>query len=123
MAPRLRQAVPREPEVGVSIFRGIISRDGGTPWPATGMTSAKWLDVPCRAFYIANLIATQPGVLFAGLTEPPRPPVGGDPYPHVIEWDGRLFLEDGHHRVTRAALAGRRYITARHLLIESEAAA
>jgi hypothetical protein len=62
------------------------------------------------------LTATQPGIYFHGLTN--TSPIGGDPHPHVINWAGHLYLEDGHHRVLRAALNGEATITARVLTIE-----
>jgi hypothetical protein len=98
-------------------FSRIISRDNGTPWPATGMTSLKWLAVHTRDVYIADLVATQPGVLFHALVEDPRVPVGADPYPHVVEWRGVMYLEDGHHRAMRALLRGERAIRVRYLKV------
>lgn len=91
---------------------GVITREDGDPWGKTGMTSAKWRNVPSQTVFIADLTATQPGVLFAGLIED-REPEGGDPYPHVVKWGGRLYLEDGHHRVMRAALRGDFTVTVR----------
>lgn len=98
------------------MFKAIISRASGEPWGTTGMTSALWLAVPVETFTIADLTATQDGVYFHALTETPDP-VGGDPFPHVIDWDGGLYLEDGHHRVIRALLAGRTTIEARRLAV------
>ncbi len=31
----------------------------------------------------------------------------GDLFPHVVQWDGGLYLEDGVHRALRAALQQR----------------
>lgn len=98
------------------MFRGIISRDQGEPWGPTGMTSTKWLDVPTEVVCIADLVATQPGVLLHALVDDTEP-VGGDAHPHVIEWDGTLYLEDGHHRAMRARLDGYRTLTARVLRV------
>ena len=97
------------------MFAGIISRDNGCPWGETGMSTAKWQHIPTRRVRIADLTATQPGVLLHALTDDAPTPVGGDPVPHVIAWDGRLYLEDGHHRVVRARLNGRTTIEARVL--------
>lgn len=101
------------------MFAGIISRDHGDPWPNPHMTSTKWLAIPAREVTIAQLTATQPGLLLEALTGDPIP-TGGDPTPHVIQWDGNLYLEDGHHRAARAALAGHTSITARVLVIDTE---
>jgi Arc/MetJ family transcription regulator len=77
------------------------------------MTSAKWLMVPTRLVRIDELIATQPGIYFHGLSAERH--VGGDELPHVIEWDGELYLEDGHHRAVRARLSGMTHMEARVL--------
>lgn len=97
------------------MFAGVISRDDGEPWPATGMTSARWLTVPTRCVPIADLVATQPGIYFHGLDASEH--VGGDEFPHVIEYRRTLYLEDGHHRAVKAALAGERVVTARVLQV------
>lgn len=100
------------------MFASIISRDGGCPWGETGMTSAKWLDVPTELVTIRDLVATQPGILLHALSEDyEAPPIGGDPLPHVVAWRGRSYLEDGHHRVVRAALRGASEVEARVLEI------
>ena len=49
----------------------------------------------------------------AMLTAGSRP--GSDVYPLVVAWAGRLYLEDGHHKVTRAALRGEATVWARVL--------
>lgn len=101
------------------MFKAVISRDNGTPWGETGMTTARWkAEVVPELVRIADLTATQPGVLFHALaTDWSEPPVGGDPLPHVIAHRGALYLEDGHHRVTRAALRGRTHVPARVLTV------
>lgn len=96
------------------MFKGI---DLSRPWPTTGMTSAKWLSVPVRTVLIRSLILTQKGIYFEPLLEP-AVPVGGDGYPHVILWNSIQYLEDGHHRVVRAAIAGLLNIQARVLFVE-----
>lgn len=98
------------------MFAGVISRDAGTPWPETGMTSELWLARPVAPFPISRLVATQPGVLFSALLDP-QTPHGGDPLPHVIVWRGVTYLEDGHHRVMRAVINGQRRIRARYLVL------
>lgn len=102
------------------IFRETVERpDGVGPWGPTGMTSARWRDVPPRLVRIDALIATQDGVYFHGIHADTH--VGGDPLPHVVSWRGREYLEDGHHRVMRAALAGATYMEARVLHVEESA--
>lgn len=101
------------------MFKAIISRDNGAPWGETGMTTARWREeVTPELVVISDLIATQPGVLLEPLSASwDALPVGGDPVPHVIAYRGQLYLEDGHHRVARAALAGQTSIMARVLTV------
>jgi hypothetical protein len=61
---------------------------------------------------IAELTATQPGVLFEYLRDDYLRP-GSDEYPHVIIHEGVQYLEDGHHRVMRKALKGKLFVWAR----------
>lgn len=98
------------------MFKAVISRDDGEPWPTTDMTSTKWLAIPVGTVRIADLTATQPGILLHALAGDPEP-IGGDPVPHVIDWAGEHYLEDGHHRVIRALIAGQHSITARILTV------
>ena len=100
------------------MFKDIISRDNGCPWGDTGMTTRKWRNVPTQVVTIAELIATQPGVLLASLSDHAPEPVGGDTYPHVIAWRGELYLEDGHHRVVRARLNDHHIVEARVLEVD-----
>jgi hypothetical protein len=96
------------------VFAAVISRDQGCPWGTTGLTTTTWLDVPVHDVNLSELIATQPGLLIGSLISPTSSP---DPMPHVIAWDGRLYLEDGHHRAMRAMLRGETTIHARVLPI------
>lgn len=98
------------------MFKATISRDSGEPWGPTGMSSVLWLDVPDADVAVADLIATQPGLLIDALIAP-TDPVGHDPLPHVIAWRGQLYLEDGHHRVARQRLAGATHVRARILTL------
>ena len=94
------------------MLAGIISREGGDPWPAHGLSSRTWLDLPVAEFVINELIATQDGVYLAPLVNPVEP-VGGDPLPHVVTHAGRHYIEDGHHRVVSALIRGEETILAR----------
>lgn len=87
-------------------------------WPATGMTSEKWLSVYPKVVKIKDLIATQDGVYLEPIIRR-TPPVGGDQYPHIIIWQGKLYLEDGHHRVVRRAMKGCSDVTARVLDLDN----
>ena len=39
----------------------------------------------------------------------------GDLFPHAVQWDGELYLEDGLHRAVRAALQQRHQLHVRVL--------
>jgi hypothetical protein len=95
------------------MFAGI---DCARDWPQAGMTTARWLRLPPRPVLIGDLYATQDGVHLAPLLDD-QPSLShcGDPVPHVRLWNGRLYLEDGHHRAVRAAINGQQAITARVL--------
>lgn len=95
------------------MFAGI---DVSRPWPKTGMTSQKWLDVPVRAVQLRMLTLTQDGIYLKPLLEP-ETPVGGDRHPHVVLWKNRYYLEDGHHRVIRSAIEGYPLVFARVLFL------
>lgn len=91
-----------------TIFAGFVDP---RPYPITGLTSQLWMDkVPVDKVDFKELWLTQAYVkidmLF--LAEDLNHSFSGDPFPHVVAWDGRLFLEDGHNRITRAALRGYR---------------
>lgn len=95
-------------------MRGVVAREAVAPLTRS-MTSVKWLEVPVEIVPISQLYATQDGVYFDALLEV-ADPVGGDRFPHVaMDAHGCYLLEDGHHRVLRAALAGRAAIAARVL--------
>lgn len=91
-----------------TIFAGFIDP---RPYPITGLTAHRWMTtVPVEKVDFKDLWLTQAYVridmLF--LAEDLNHSVSGDPFPHVVAWDGKLYLEDGHNRITRAALRGYR---------------
>lgn len=95
------------------MFRGVAARD----WPPTGLTTARWMaEVPAMVVTIANLWATQEHLHTHALT-PHHQPYGIDPLPHVIRWRGHDYVEDGHHRITRAAMTGKTHTIARVLVV------
>ncbi len=76
------------------------------PYPATGLTTALWRDVPLEFVRLENLVTTQDGVSIQGLLDRSSPAHPGDRFPHVVEHHGVLYLEDGHNRVCRLLLSG-----------------
>lgn len=82
-------------------FRGIVSE---RPYPETGLTTARWAkEVGVELVTFGELMLTQTGVVIPalfGVTERIS-----DEYPHVVQYQGIRYLEDGHTRVVRAALS------------------
>jgi hypothetical protein len=83
-------------------FAGIVTP---RPYPPTGLTTARWAaEVQPVEVAFADLWLTQDHLrapaLF-GIVDRES-----DVYPHVVQWRGQRFLEDGHNRVVRAALTG-----------------
>jgi hypothetical protein len=77
------------------------------------MSTATWRQVPPVAVDPREIVPTQGEVMadrmLAGGT------VCGDVYPHVVRFAGRLWLDDGHHRVAQAIRLGIPLIAARLL--------
>lgn len=91
----------------------MIDKAEGAPWGTTGLTTAEWRKIPPQVVVVSSLTATQRGVYFEHLAADHQLREGGDEFPHVVAHAGRLYLEDGHHKVMRKLLAGRVYVWAR----------
>lgn len=91
-------------------FKGIVK---DRPYPDTGLSTALWpLKTHVLIVPFDNLYLTQDGVFIEALFRTSGS-YSGDDTPHVILWRGNYWLEDGHHRVVSAALAGHKSIYAR----------
>lgn len=90
------------------------------PYPATGLTSARWRAVPVVTLRLADVVTTQRHVAIDALLDDEHRSYVGDPVPHVVHWRGRHYLEDGHTRVTRLAARGWRTGQFRVLHIHDE---
>jgi Arc/MetJ family transcription regulator len=95
------------------IFKAV--RDG-RPYPEHGYTLKQWADIPPRAVRLDQLVTTK---LELGLDRvlANDSTFYGDLFPHVVEWEGELYLEDGLHRALRAALQQRNQIHVRVLVL------
>ena len=95
------------------IFKSV--RDG-RPYPEHGYTLKQWADIPPRAVRLDQLVTTK---LELGLDRvlANDSTFYGDLFPHVVEWEGELYLEDGLHRALRAALQQRNQIHVRVLVL------
>ncbi|QCW49449.1 type II toxin-antitoxin system VapB family antitoxin [Nocardioides dongxiaopingii] len=93
----------------------IFKRVGdGRPYPAHGLTSSAWANLPPRQVRLNELVTTKDTLQLAALLEEDGT-FYGDLFAHVVRWQGELYLEDGLHRALRAALHQRNVLHARVL--------
>jgi hypothetical protein len=90
----------------------------GRPYPATGLSPAKWREVSTKYVPIGELHATRAALSIAALAPDYREPHTADRLVHVVVWEGKLYIEEGHHRVAREALAGATHVNARVLNLD-----
>lgn len=93
------------------IFKAV--RDGA-PYADHGRTMKEWSEIPPRPVRLDQLITTKRELALDRLLAEDST-FYGDLFPHVVEWHGALYLEDGLHRALRAALQQRTSIHARVL--------
>src|SRR6202012_5342001 len=90
----------------------------GRPYPDHARTGREWAEIPPRPVRLDQLITTKNVLdLNSGLAT--DSPFYGDLFPHVIRWQGELYLEDGLHRALRAALQQRSVLHVRVLELEA----
>jgi Arc/MetJ family transcription regulator len=95
------------------IFKSV---GDGRPYPAHGLTQREWATIPPRQVRLDQLVTTK-RVLALDVLLDEDSTFYGDLFPHVVEWEGSAYLEDGLHRAVRAALQQRTSIHARvHIL-------
>ena len=88
------------------------------PYPDHARTTREWADVPPRPVRLDQLITTK-AVLDLRLLLSKESTFYGDLFPHVIQWQGELYLEDGLHRALGAALHQRSVLHARVLDLDA----
>lgn len=82
------------------------------PYPPLTITPEQWRAVPLTWLDAGDLIGTQDVVrLDVLLGIAPRSPAL-DPFPNVVAWDGRLYVDNGHVRLARRWLAGQQFVQA-----------
>ena len=81
------------------------------PWEPWDMSTEAWRQIRPRPVRIALLHPSQEGLTWAGLFAATS--YSGDRWPHVVRYRGELHIDDGHHRIARSALRGRRWVLAR----------
>jgi Arc/MetJ family transcription regulator len=93
------------------IFKGV--RDG-RPYPEHGFSARDWANVPPRAVRLDELITTKRELALETLLND-ESTFYGDLFPHAVQWNGDIYLEDGVHRALRAALQQRHTLHVRVL--------
>lgn len=81
------------------------------------MTTALWKSVPLHTVRLEDLVLQQDEVSIKKLLTPYD---SHDDYPLVVEWNGTLYLENGHHRVMKRLLGGHATVLARVLVVGSD---
>lgn len=85
------------------------------PYPEHGVvTPSDWAKIAPQQVWLAELVTTQSTLDLATLLDADST-FYGDLFPHVVSWNGTLYLEDGVHRALRTALHHRSKIHARVL--------
>lgn len=83
------------------------------PYPLTVMN---WGEINPTLVRLNELVFTQEDVQISKLIsifQNWNPFNLDDPYPHVVSYDDKMYLEDGHHRVTVAIIKGQQAMAAR----------
>ncbi|MFL6137968.1 MAG: type II toxin-antitoxin system VapB family antitoxin [Frankiaceae bacterium] len=88
----------------------------GRPYPDHGFGHREWSELPPRAVRLDELITTKRALQLDVLLADDST-FYGDLFPHVVQWRGELYLEDGLHRALRTALHQRTSMHARVLVL------
>jgi Arc/MetJ family transcription regulator len=97
------------------IFKAV---NEGRPYPDHGLTLREWADIPPRPVRLAELVTTKRELALDRLLAEDST-FYGDLFPHVVEYENTLYLEDGLHRAVRAALQQRPTLHARVLDLDT----
>jgi Arc/MetJ family transcription regulator len=91
------------------IFKAV---NDGRPYPDHGLGLREWAAIPPRPVRLAELVTTKRELALDRLLAEDST-FYGDLFPHVVEYENTLYLEDGLHRAVRAALQQRTTIHVR----------
>lgn len=96
----------------------IFRRVGDTrPYPEHGYVQKQWSAIAPQQVRLDQLVTTKRTLDLEALLEEDST-FYGDLFPHVVQWEGELYLEDGLHRALRAALQQRPTMHARVLVLK-----
>jgi Arc/MetJ family transcription regulator len=97
----------------------IFKRVGdGRPYPPHDLTSGAWAALPPRQVRLDELVTTKDTLRLDTLLDEDST-FYGDLFPHAVQWEGEVYLEDGLHRAVRAALENRQTIHVRILDLDA----
>jgi Arc/MetJ family transcription regulator len=94
-----------------------LVRDG-RPYPDHGLSARDWANVAPRTIRLDELITTKKQLELDHLLDEDST-FFGDLFPHAVQWNGEVYLEDGLHRAVRAALENRQTIHIRILDLDA----
>jgi Arc/MetJ family transcription regulator len=97
------------------IFKAVRE---GRPYPDHALSSRDWSSVPPRAVRLDELITTRKELALDQLLDEDST-FYGDLFPHAVQWQGNIYLEDGLHRALRAALQQRHTLHVRVLDLDA----
>jgi Arc/MetJ family transcription regulator len=97
------------------IFKAVRE---GRPYPDHALSTRDWSSVPPRAVRLDELITTRKELALDQLLNEDST-FYGDLFPHAVQWEGDIYLEDGLHRALRAALQQRHTLHVRVLDLDA----
>lgn len=90
----------------------------GRPYPDHGLSARDWSVVAPRTIRLDELTTTKKQLELDHLLDEDST-FYGDLFPHAVQWEGEVYLEDGLHRAVRAALENRHTIHVRILDLDA----
>lgn len=97
------------------IFKAVRN---GRPYPDHGLSARDWAMIPPRQVRLDTMTTTKRELALDTLLAEDST-FYGDLFPHAVQWQGELYLEDGLHRALRAALQQRNVIHVRVLDLDA----
>jgi Arc/MetJ family transcription regulator len=97
------------------IFKAV--RDG-RPYPDHRLSTRDWANVAPRPVRLDELVTTKKELALDQLLDE-KSTFYGDLFPHAVQWNGDIYLEDGLHRALRAALQQRTTLHVRVLDLDA----
>ncbi len=90
----------------------------GRPYPDHRLSARDWANVAPRAVRLDELTTTRKELALDQLLDEDST-FYGDLFPHAVQWQGEIYLEDGLHRALRAALQQRNTLHVRVLDLDA----